>query len=1260
MNRLQALEKARETRLRRLNEKKSLFGPRIKPTKTAAPPPPKPIIIKKTATEAQLKALEKARNFRKPRQYLPIQVVEIVNGKVVNTRVRKPRATATVHVSTKQTKNKSFIQKTFTPTKVDPKDRLKQFRDIEPEIVRFIASNYRGPIKAYLQVNAKYINKDDEIKDAPMWESVDIAILLPTSIADSVRELRNALMNIITSRQSSSQGSGLRLHSVNEIALKLAKYNPTKGAVWFPLDPYLANKKAVVNVQNTDNQCFKWAILSALHPQLRNPQRVSNYLQYADTLDFTGIEFPVQCEDRVYKRFEANNNIALFIYKYDNKKITPAYISKLRGPHVKLLLVEDEKTYGQLTSHYVWIKKWSALMNDQTKNEHKPYVCHLCFQKCCSEDDLNKHLVYCGFTEEPVEFVMETRPLKFTKLCGLEMAPYTVYQDFECSVVKSDKALHQAEADYMITKNIKYTDYSKEHVPNSYCSNLVGIDGYNWLHSYRGEDTIGNYYNHLKSIGTRVNDVYENPMPIQMTEADIDAYEQATHCRFCNKPVVDKVRDHCHITGRYRGAACKMCNINVKIPDFIPVFIHNFRGYDSHLIVKGLTRQHKVKVIAQTMEKFMAMDVCMVDFKGRPFKIRFLDSFMFLSASLDKLTNLNSYPHTAKYFKDKANLMIRKGVYPYDWVNSNARFEEPLPNIKAFYNTLTNKHIEASEYEHAVNVYNTFECRNFGDYHDLYLKTDVLLLTDIFENFRKASMRDFRLDPAWFYSSPNFFNEAMLLMTGIELEQLTADQYLFIERGIKGGMTMISGRYSKANAPSKSDLEAYTNAYGDVPVERKRFKDLGIKTDVDLESAFKYIMYMDCNSLYPTVMVDYLPYGGFEWAETDLNEILNTTDDADTGYFLDVDLEYPVDLHDAHKDYPLAPTPMLVDDAWLTDYQKTMKQKYNINSDKVSKLLNTLHDKTNYVIHYTTLKLYARLGLRVKYVNKVLKFKQSAWMKPYIDFCVVKRATAKLNKNTFEADFYKLAMNSVYGKQLMNRRKHRNIQIVEEKRAEKLNSKGATRNHKILSETYVAVDKPKRKLVFKDPIYVGCAILDKSKEVMYKFWYDNMKAKYGDNVKLLFTDTDSLTMEITTDDVYADLKMNGDLYDFSEYPVDHPLYNPDNAAKLGKFKDEAKGKIIEEFVGLRAKCYSMIIDGDRKMAAKGTPKAAAKLLTHETYKKVLNDLEKVMAQANVIRQKEHTLYSTTINKTALVAFDNKRLVYADHTTLPFGHYSLDI
>ena len=283
---------------------------------------------------------------------------------------------------------------------------------------------------------------------------------------------------------------------------------------------------------------------------------------------------------------------------------------------------------------------------------------------------------------------------------------------------------------------------------------------------------------------------------------------------------------------------------------------------------------------------------------------------------------------TKKEFGDKFELLSRKGIYPYDYMSGIEKFSETcLPTKEKFYSKLNDCGVSDDDYEYAQKVWKELELKKMGEYHDLYLKSDVLLLADVFEEFRNVCMENYSLDPAWYYTSPGLSWDALLKHSGVVLELLSdVDMLLMFEKGIRGGISMISNRYGCANNPYMG--EKY-----------------------DPRSPKKYLTYLDANNLYGWAMMEPLPVGGFKWMTEDEKENWKNKT-----CILEVDLEYPKELHDLHNDYPLAPERLKI--------------------GNVEKLIPNLWDKEKYVVHHKNLKLYLELGLKIKKVHRGIKFKE--------------------------------------------------------------------------------------------------------------------------------------------------------------------------------------------------------------------------------------------------------------------------------------------
>ena len=515
--------------------------------------------------------------------------------------------------------------------------------------------------------------------------------------------------------------------------------------------------------------------------------------------------------------------------------------------------------------------------------------------------------------------------------------------------------------------------------------------------------------------------------------------------------------------------------------------------------------------------------------------------------------------------------MLRKGVYSYEYMDNCERFNETsLPSKESFYSNLNMENIEDIDYRHGNNVFNKFKLNNLGEYHDLYVQSDTLLLADVFENFRDMCIKEYELDPAHFLSLPGLAWQACLKKTNIELELLTDyDMLLMVKEGIRGGICHSIHRYAKVN-------NKYMKNY-------------------NKDEKSSYIQYLDANNLYDWAMSKKLPTNGFKWLDSDkINEInedfiKNYNENDNKGYIFEVDVKYPKRLHKLHSDLPFSP------------------ERMEIN--KCKKLVCNLYDKKKYVTHINSLKQALNHGLKLKKIYRIIEFNQEAWLKPYIDMNIELR---KASKNDFEKDLFKLMNNSVFGKTMENIRKHRDIKLVTtDKKRSKLVSEPNYHTINLISEDLSIIEMKKTKVKMNKPIYLGLSVLEISKILMHKFCYDYMKPKYNSNVKLCYMDTDSFIMNIKTNDFYEDIANDVECkFDTSNYEVNRPLPTGKNKKVIGLMKDDLGGKIITEFVTLRPKTYSFLTDdGKEDKKTKGTKKCVIKkMIKFNDYKKcLLND-----------------------------------------------------
>ena len=521
--------------------------------------------------------------------------------------------------------------------------------------------------------------------------------------------------------------------------------------------------------------------------------------------------------------------------------------------------------------------------------------------------------------------------------------------------------------------------------------------------------------------------------------------------------------------------------------------------------------------------------------------------------------------------------------------------------------------VSDQDYEHTRRVWSEFGIKDLGEYHNLYLKTDVTLLTNIFEAFRKVCLDNNGLDPAHFYTAPGLAWKACLKKTKIRLELLLdPDMLLMFKRGIRGGITQSIHRWAKAN-----------NSYmGSEYIPRE---------------PTRYLQYLDANNLYGWAMSQPLPTRGFHWVDIHPHEVSELTNYSEKGYLLEVDVAYLRELHDYHNDLP-----------FMCEHMKI---------SGVDKLVPNLYYKKRYIIHIRALKQALKHGLALERIHKAIEFKQLAWMKEYIDFNTKLRTAAA---SDFEKDFYKLMNNSVFGKTMENIRKHRNIKLVTNrevylKAVIKPNIKSGT----LFGANLMGCEMEKIKVVMNKPVYLGQAILDLSKIVMYEFHYNYMKRKYdNDSLTLCFMDMDSLIYIIEMEDFYKDIADDiKDRFDMSGYNSSRPLPVGSNKKVISLMKDELGGEIMTEFVTLRTKMYAYKTGGSESRKCKGIKKCIVKkMISFEDYKNCLLSGETSYRSQLMFKSSKHKDRMLEVNKLALSRDDDKHITINRISSLARGHH----
>ena len=742
--------------------------------------------------------------------------------------------------------------------------------------------------------------------------------------------------------------SGWRSDKINSMTIYFYETTEMNGSNYIKI-PLRSN--AILNVENNDKYCFLWSILAWLHPCNNNhPNRVSNYRQYFNELNINGLNFTYgfRCSD-VHK-FNQLNNLSVNIFElafYQDQsqwkhKLIPIEISKNNSDRVIDLAIYK--------NHYVLIKKLDVFLGDHNKK----FICKRCLSSYTSENMLMKHKEKCGDDNITTIKTSNKSHLHWENHFHKNPLYFRIYADFEADNEKDNSFIGNR------TTNI----YKQNPVLNGYhiVSELEDILKSDYYKSPLVYDNVDWFVDEVIKLENKMAFYFKNTKKdIILTQKDEEDYKNNIS-RFCEKEIItEKVRDHCHLTGKYRGPAHSKCNINVtqKQSKFIPFIFHNFSNYDCHMFFKKLVDKKKDKVdfdfIPKTNEEYISLTYgC----------IRFIDSYRFLSSSLDSLVktlvynsdkrlkdfkdeivdndqildivskieenyteeilNLEEDDRTIKNLKkyypeevenleeallnymgendlkilkrgfpDKWKYLTKKLAYPYEYFNCIDDYQKPVNNLKKehFFSKLKNKCPDNEEIERTMNIIERFNIKNGEELTEIYLKSDVLLLACVFEKFIKVSINEFKIIPLYCVSLPGYTWQCGLRYTGINLQTLQdKDMILLLENNIRGGISSIMG-------------------------------DRYIKSDDN-----KKILYIDANNLYGHSMCQYLPYDEIKFDNTGkLEDILNTPDDSDIGYFVEVDLKYPDNIKQKTKNFPFASVNKKINPDNYNDYMKEIK-----------------------------------------------------------------------------------------------------------------------------------------------------------------------------------------------------------------------------------------------------------------------------------------------------------------------------------------------
>ena len=556
-------------------------------------------------------------------------------------------------------------------------------------------------------------------------------------IADAFKHLYTQAEEFVAS------GSGWSVDIIEKIEINAVRHNPLQVGTYIPTPNGL---KGVVNVKNNDNKCIIWSILANFYPAKQNSERLNKYTARELDLNVTGVRFPTPIAD--IKKIEEQNNMSIHVFLYD-KEVTPFRISKQeKDRHVNLLILNDADRF-----HYVLIRSFRLLLKEKSTNVK---FCFNCLQRFSHQKYLDNHKPYCIKTQKTV-FPEENEYIHFKSHQRQLRAPFVIYADFECFTKKTD-----------------HPNEYQRHIPSGFCYHIVSTaEQHNkGPISYTGPDVVEKFFDNLMEEESRIETILSQEVDMIWNDTTAKDFEEATDCYICDLPLgADRVRDHDHLTGEYRGAAHNECNLKFrwsksdpmnKFGFRIPVIFHNLRGYDSHLLMEafGSYKMRRLWCVANNSERYVTFSTG---------ALTFIDSFQFMASSLENLVrNLaqegsSKFKNLCKIFPKKYHLLLRKGVFPYDYFDNECKLDNTkLPTQQEFFSVLTQEQCSDTDYKHACNVWKAFNCQSFRDYHDLYMTSDVLQLADVFESFRDMTLETYKLDPANYCTAPSLSWDSML------------------------------------------------------------------------------------------------------------------------------------------------------------------------------------------------------------------------------------------------------------------------------------------------------------------------------------------------------------------------------------------------------------------------------------------------------------------------------------------------------------------
>ena len=1056
------------------------------------------------------------------------------------------------------------------------------------------------------------------------------------------------------------RGSGWSIRDIITFRVELGKCSLIGGCDDFQVDEkHMKGSEYLIDVPIRNERCFISALAQHYFRGKCTEQMIDAWAK--ENLKLKGIEFPMSITKiAAFEKKNSKLDLRINVFLKEGNQCYPAYRSKKTSENVaNLVLLRfssqsdesssdcemeegdwDDNFWLNQKYHYCYITDVDKYLNlhqnhSGARRRYGSLHCDNCLANFTNRKTLDEHRELCLKNETQFIKMPKQESLSFTKHHLKFGYPILGFLDFESTLVPTDRSKHpnckncRELGDQSLCKHA--TQEQNEQKPM--CYSLYFIDRARNIVFERtriGENVMKHFFRDLRKAEKKLIKGFQAKKVLRpWTEQEMLNYEEAKECHYCGqrfkrKGELKKVRDHDHVSGAALGAAHRSCNREARAKKGLIVYCHNLTGYDSHFIIKHMTKyqgKRRFTGIPNNTEKFKTFDV------GRT---KFVDSRAFLDASLAELVDdLVQEKNDFKILEnsgiyeteEQRNLLIsQKGVFPYEYVTGTDVLQETkLPPKDKFYSMVKESHVNDEEYQHALKTFEAFGCKNLKDYCKLYCRLDTLQLAEAVLAFVEEVKMDFGLDATNFISLPQLAWQCMLKKTGVELDYMPdQDMIQLLENNIRGGVSYVNVR-SVNTAEDGGEL-----------------------------------MYLDFTNLYGYAQKQKLPCRNYRWLTSDevANfDVMAVEDNGDLGYGLEVDLHYPEHLHKLHNDLPLAPEKMDIFYNDLSEYSKECLDniyKGNPKRYHAQKLAGTFRDKKNYFTHIKNLKYYLDQGLIVTKIHRIIEFEQEDFMTEFIDYSAEKR---KKSKSAFKCRVAKLIANATYGRFIMNVRNHMEVKILSRgSTIEKYMGNPRFKSMRFLNDDLVAIFLKKKKVTLDKHWMVGWTILELSKLAMFELYYDVVIPRFGiENVDIVMSDTDSYIFHIHKHSKREiELKLC-DVMDFSNYPKDHEFYNDQRAKIPGFVKNETPSSDIIEIVAPKSKCYAFktkLNTGSVKeeKKCKGVTKARIKRLKFNSYKKCITSITGVKATVARIQARNHRISTVKQTRLCLSSFDDKRFL----------------